>query len=77
MLFSQIDEGKRHNKNIRWFLARDNEEITAVWSENDSAYKCNVTVTKYNDQWEEIGYKFTTALLTDADLNRAEVLGNE
>ena len=76
MRFADIDVWKRHDENKVWYLTRDYEEdISARYSRHHSAYICDVSVTKYNDRWEEIGYEATSALLTDADLGRADVIG--
>ena len=76
MRFKDVDILKRHDENKVWYLTRDYEEdISARYSRRHSAYICDVSVTKYNDRCEEIGYEITSELLTDADLGRADVIG--
>lgn len=75
MLFKQIDPCVKHDVMKTWYLCRDYEEdITAKWSPFHKAYTCTVSITQYNDRWEEVGYLSSAEVLTDADLGYAEVI---
>lgn len=69
-LFRTLSAYERHNENTTWTLydPYDDRYITATYSHYHSAYDATVTTIDENDN--EIT---KSALLTDADLNDAEI----
>ena len=71
-LFRTLSAYERHNENTTWTLydPYSDQYITATYSRYHGAYDATVTELDYDNDEKEIT---TTALLTDADLNNAEI----
>lgn len=75
MLFREIKSYKKHSEEYVYFLRRDDEEIQAHWDGYHKAYDCKVTTYRLNEETgEDEEYKNDVRLLTDTDLEDAEVI---